>query len=181
MAQLPFGKRVQCGNFYVLKHVKALSGKELKQLRKAQGIPGDIQKHLERGVLPYITIGTVTDSWRIEFVIGMTTYAAIDEIPVAVDGAGNYTYFGAGYQNLGNIINGWFAYTSTVGDTEYQADIINAMQRYLDRASEAQKEPLSDAENAEVMTESEAEEKHKATLQKMSDEIKKGGEDGAEG
>lgn len=143
MAKLPFGKKVMCGDFYVQKHTRALGSKELKKMRKAQGIPEDIQKHLSRGVLPYITIGTVTDSWKIQFVIGMTTYEAIDEIPVAVDGDGNYTYYGNGRINLGNIINGWFAYTSTVGDPLYQAQTITAMQDYLDRMSHA---PMTDDE-----------------------------------
>lgn len=174
---LPFGKRVPCGNFYVLKHTKALSKKELKVLRNAQGIPSDIQKHLERGVLPYITIGTVTDSWKIEFVGGMMMYNAIDEIPVAVDEDKNPTYYGTARINLGNIINGWFAYTSTVGDAEYQATVIKAMEDYLDRMSEKNKAPLTEEENKKVMDDIESDEKHKAVVLKMADEVKKGGSD----
>lgn len=176
--QLPFGKKVQCGNFYVQKHTRALSGKELKKLRSAAGIPADVQKHLSRGVLPYITVGTVTDSWRISFACGMMTYNAIDEIPVAVDGAGNYTYYGTGYQNLGNIINGWFAYTSTAGDTEYQATVIKAMQDYLDRMSEKNAGPLPEEENEKVLDETEKAEKHKATIRDMAKEIMKEDKDG---
>lgn len=175
--ELPFGKKVMCGSFYVLKHTKALSSKELKKLRKAQGIPDDVQKHLSRGVLPYITISTVTDSWRIEFVIGLTMFNAINEIPVAVDSEGNYTYYGNGYKNLGNIINGWFAYTSTVGDAEYQATVIKAMQDYLNRMAEKNKAPLSEEENKKVLDEVEAQEKHKEVLIKMSDHIKDGEKD----
>lgn len=175
--QLPFGKRVQCGNFYVLKHTKALDKKTLKKLRKAEGIPPDLQKHLQRGLLPYITIGTITDSWRIEFVCGMTMYEAVNEIPVAIDSDGIYTYFGNGRINLGNIINGWFAYTSTVGDSEYQATVIKAMQDYLARMAEKNKEPLPEEENKKVMEESEADERHKATIIKMGNEIKEGEND----
>lgn len=167
-----------CGNFYVQKHTRALGSKELKKLRKAQGIPEDIQKHLSRGALPYITIGTVTDSWKIQFVIGMTTYEAIDEIPVAVDGDGNYTYYGNGRINLGNIINGWFAYTSTVGDDQYQAEVIKAMQGYLDRMSKDNSKPLSKEETEEVLQETEDTEKHKAVLINMSHEVQEGGSDG---
>lgn len=170
--KLPFGKKVMLGGFYVWKHTKALPTKELKRLRKAQGIPEDIQKHLQRGVLPYITIGTVTDSWRMEFVIGMTMYNAIDEVPVAVDAAGNVCYYGNGYQNLGNIINGWFAYTSTVGDAEYQATVIKAMQDYLKRMAEKNKALLSKEENEKALKEAEAQEKHKKVLIKMSDKIR---------
>lgn len=161
------------GGFYVYKHTKGLSSKELKKMRKAQGIPDDVQKHLSRGVLPYITIGTVSDSWRIEFVIGMTMYNAIDEVPVAVDAAGNLCYYGNGYQNLGNIINGWFAYTSTVGDAEYQATVIKAMQDYLNRMVEKNKEPLSEEENKKALDEAEAQEKHKAVIIDMGNALKK--------
>lgn len=234
--RLPFGKKVMCGNFYVQKHTRALSSKELKRLRKAEGIPEDIQKHLSRGVLPYITVGTVTDSWKVSFVIGMTTFAAIDEIPVAVDGDKNYTYYGNGRINLGNIINHWFATTSTVGDELYQAQSITAMQDYLARMSgkpmtddekekgktnilkemqecidklsplkatepdvqvellklhkdmrlllnklfikEDHSQPLSKEENEKVLKESEDNEKHKAVLIEMSNEIQKGENDG---
>lgn len=159
------------GNFYVLKHTKALAKKDLRLLRKAQNIPLSVGKHLERGVLPYITIGTVTDSWRIEFAMGMTMYDAIDEVPVAMDSDGNLTYYGNGYQNLGNLINGWFAYTSTVGDVEYQGTVIKAMQDYLRRMGEKGKEPLPEEETEKIMDEEEETAHHKATLVNMSGEI----------
>lgn len=134
--KLPFGKRVMCGNFYVVKSTRSIGSKELKKLRKSEGIPPEIQKHLHRGSLPYITISTVSDSWRIDFVVGMTMFDAINEIPVAMTNDGKYTYYGNAAKNLGNLINGWFAYTSTVGDDKYQADCITAMQDYLYRHSE---------------------------------------------
>lgn len=170
--ELPFGKKVMIGGFYVWKHVKALPSKELKKLRKAQGIPKEVQKHLSRGVLPYITIGTITDSWRIEFIVGTMMYNAIDEIPLLIDGAGNPCYYGNGYKNLGNIINGWFAYTATVGDAEYQATVIKAMQDYLKRMAEKNKAPLSKEENEKAIDEAMAQEKHKNVLLEMSDQIK---------
>ncbi len=173
--KLPFGKKVQCGNFYVVKHSKALSKKELKALRQANGIPEDVAKYLTRGSLPYITVSTVSDSWKIDFVCGMMMFKAIDEIPVAVDEEGVYTYYGMDRISLGNIINGWFAYTSTVGDAEYQTTVIKAMQDYLERMAEKNKAPLSEEENKEVMKESEENENHKAVILKMSDEIKKEG------
>lgn len=171
--ELPFGKRVPIGGFYVLKHVKALSSKELKKLRSAQGIPGDVQKHLGRGTLPYITVGTITDSWRIEFACGTMTFNAINEIPVAIDADGNLSYYGPAYTNFGNIINGWFAYTSTVGDEQYQAECIKAMQDYVDRMSEKNKEPLPAEENKKILDEIESTEKHKSVLIEMSSAVNK--------
>lgn len=176
--ELPFGKKVMLGGFYILKHNKALSSAELKKLRKASGIPADIQKHLDRKALPYITVSTLTDSWRMEFVIGMGVYEAIDEIPVAVDSEGIYTYYGEARTTFGNIINGWFAYTSTVGDAEYQGTVIKAMQDYIKRASEKEKEPLSDEENEKAADEELACDEHKETLKSMSDELRKEADDG---
>lgn len=171
--RLPFGKKVLLGNFYVLKHTKALTSAELKKLRKATGIPADVQKHLERKALPYITISTITDSWRIEFMIGMGMYEAIDEIPVAVDSEGIYTYYGNARVNLGNIVNGWFAYTSTVGDEEYQGSVIKSMQDYLKRASDKGKYPLSKEENEKVLDAELEKEEHKETLKSMSQDLGK--------
>lgn len=134
--KLPFGKKVPIGGYYVYKHAKSLSAKEVRRLRSEIGIPDDIQKHLQRGSVPYITIGTLSDLWRIEFAIGTSAYNAIDEIPVAVDDAGKHTYYGDGYKILGNLINGWLSYTCTVGDAMYQADVIRSMQNYLGRMSD---------------------------------------------
>lgn len=179
--KLPFGKKVMLGGFYILKHAKALSGSELKKLRKATGIPEEIQKHLRRGSLPYITVSTLTDSWRMEFVVGMGVYEAIDEIPVAVDNEGIYTYYGNARTTLGNLVNGWFAYTSTVGDETYQGAVIKAMQDYLVRASEANKEPLSEEENEKVLNEAADKAKHQSMLHDISIEIKKEEDDGGHG
>ena len=114
--KLPFGKKVMLGSFYVLKHSRSLSAKEAKALRKAEGLPSEIIKALDRRSLPYIKVSSVSESWSVEFVAGMCMYDAIDEIDVAIDGEGIYTYYGEAYKTMGNIINGWMSYTSTVGD-----------------------------------------------------------------
>ncbi len=165
--ELPFGKKVSCGNYYVLKHTRSLSGKELDRLRKAQGIPDGLRKYLTRGTLPVITVSTVTDSWRIEFSAGLNVFEAIDKLPVAVDGDGHYTYYGESRNVLGNIINGWFAYTSTSGDDRYMADVIKAMQDYLARASEAGGEPLSEEESEKMMEEDGKDEEARTALAEM--------------
>jgi hypothetical protein len=142
--ELPFGKRVTLGNYVILKYSKTLSKKDLKMLRKAQGIPDEIQKHLNRGSLPYILISTVSGSWSIEWCIGMGMYNAINEIPVAKDGDGNIVYYGNGYHNLYTLINNWFCYTTTVGDFEYQQATSKAMSEYLERAYKAKAEPTAE-------------------------------------
>lgn len=136
METLPFGKRVSCGNFYVLKHTRALGRKELKELRARSGTPGDVRKRLRRGVLPCITVGTTSDSWRVEFSCVMEAYRAIDGIPVTVGPDGKWAYGEEDGEALAAIISGWFAYTSTVGDEEYRAEVLKALWGYIGRASE---------------------------------------------
>ena len=165
--KLPFGKKVMLGSFYVLKHSRSLSAKEAKALRKAEGLPPEIIKALDRRSLPYIKVSSVSESWSVEFVAGMCMYDAIDEIDVAIDGEGIYTYYGEAYKTIGNIINGWMAYTSTVGDVEYQADVVKAMQAYLKRAAEKGKEPLTREESEKAVEEAASVEERIRTLGEM--------------
>lgn len=171
---LPFGKRVMCGNYYVLKTTRSLSGNEVKRLRQTEHIPDEMKKHLQRSSLPVITVGTVADSWRVVFLGGLTMFNAIDEIPVFRDGEGHYMYLGNALANLRSLFNFWACATSTVGDEEFQADVINATHRYLDRMSEKNKTPLAKEENEKIMKESSDIEKQRAMLSSMSETIKNG-------
>ena len=171
--ELPFGKRVTLGNYVILKYSKTLSKKDLKMLRKAQGIPDEIQKHLNRGSLPYIRISTVSGSWSIEWCIGMGMYHAIDEIPVAKDCDGNIVYYGNGYHNLYTLINNWFCYTTTVGDFEYQKATTKAMEEYIDRASNAAVQYATTEEDEAAADAIADAADHVAVLKNMSDEIRK--------
>lgn len=85
---LPFGRRVVCGGFYVLKRVRALGKAELRRMRDDAGIPPEVRRGLPRRGLPYITVGTVSGSWTAEFVYGMRAYSFLDGVPVVADGAG---------------------------------------------------------------------------------------------
>ena len=58
---LPFGKKLRVRNFVVLKYTKSLKPSELKQLRNQKGIPAEVQKHLQRGGLPYIKVETLEE------------------------------------------------------------------------------------------------------------------------
>lgn len=172
---LPFGKRVKCGNYYVLKTARTLSRSELKRLRSNDKVPSYIKKHLQRGTLPCIKVSTVVDSWNVQFMVGMTMFNAIDEIPVFHDGDGNYEFLGEQALNLANLINFWACATSTVGDVEFQADVINAMHRYLDRMSEKNKKPLAGKDNESVLKEEENTERRGKELLEMAKEIENDG------
>ena len=171
--KLPFEKKVLCGNYYVIKRNRKLSGKEAKKLQTIQGLPSEIQEKLTHNSLPYISVGTISGSWKIEFIAGMSMYNALDEIPVALDSEGKLTYYGDGYRTLGNIFNGWMAYTSTVGDTRYQNEVLKAMQDYIDRASAANSDPLPDTDNAEVLDDAVLDEESRQTLLDIHKQMQK--------
>jgi hypothetical protein len=173
---MDFGKKTKCGNFYILKYSKSLSKAELKKLRAASGIPADVQKHLQRGTLPYIKVATVSDSWAVEFVYGTTMFNAIDELPVA-----NNEVTGIPGKNAEALFVTMYADTSTIGDEEYRKAKVKIMEEYLDRASKAANE-AADAGKSEEELQKESEEavqevidkeKQARTILEMGEEIKK--------
>ncbi len=174
---MDFGKKTKCGNFYILKYSKSLSKAELKKLRDASGIPADVQKHLQRGALPYIKVATVSDSWAVEFVYGTTMFNAIDELPV-----NNLNEVrGLAKQNAEALFVTMYADTSTIGDEEYRKAKVKIMEEYLDRASKAANE-AADAGKSEEELQKESEEavqevidkeRQAQTILEMGEEIKK--------
>ena len=173
---MDFGKKTKCGNFYILKYSKSLSKAELKKLRDASGIPTDVQKHLQRGSLPYIKVATVSDSWAVEFVYGTTMFNAIDELPAM----GNEVT-GIPGKNAEALFVTMYADTSTIGDEKYRKAKVKIMEEYLDRASKAANE-AADAgkseeelqkESEEAVQEIIDEEKQAQTILEMGEEIKK--------
>ncbi len=175
--KLPFEKKVLCGNYYVIKRNKRLSSKEAEKLRTLNGIPSEIQKTLARHSLPYISVGTVSGSWKIEFVAGMSMYNALDEIPVALGSDGLLTYYGDGYRMLGGIFNGWMAYTSTVGDAKYQDEVMKAMRDYVDRASVAGSGSLPSEDNAKILDDAVLTEDSRRTLLNIHEHLKEDSQD----
>lgn len=169
---LPFGKRVMCGNYYVFKHTRSITKKEMQKIRDNGRISKSVRDTAARGSLPVITVGTVADSWRVSFLCGLTMFNAIDEVPVSKCQDGQYKYDGIARINLMNIFNFWSCSTTTVGDEEFQADIVKAMDRYLERMSQKNKAPLSKDENDKVMKEYEERENHLSSLLNMSKEVK---------
>lgn len=172
LIMLPFGKRVMCGNYYVLKTMRTLPGKEVKRLREKSNVPEGMRKYLQRSSLPCITVGTVSCSWTVTFMGGMNMFDAINSVPVFQDDKGHCSYMGPQALNLASIINFWACATSTVGDDEFQADVIKAMQRYLDRMSKKNSDPLPEEETKKICDEEINREKNKATLIDMSKMIK---------
>lgn len=168
---LPFGKKVKCGNYVIGKYVRTLSKKEVEKLRDASGIPADVRKYLERAKLPYIMVRTIVDSWRIEWVAGLTMYNAIDEIPVMHDAYGNYEVDTEAAPAVQNLINFWASATATVGDEGFQADVIKAMQAYIKRETEKNAAPLSEKERDKVLEEARRSEEIQSALKSIKEYI----------
>lgn len=172
--EMPFGRKIRVGNFEILKYTKTLPKKELKAMRDAAGIPADVQKHLQRGWLPFIKATTISGSWSVEWICGSTMFNAINELPVAVDDNNVPQYYGNGYKNLYAILVAMFADTSTVGDTEYQVAKQKLLNEYLERASEAMKQEPTEQEqkeSEEAADEVLQTEQHKAMLLDMGKDV----------
>ena len=180
---LPFGKTIKTRHFTVLKFSKSLSKKEVASLR--EDIPAEIKKHLQRGSLPFIKIANIACTWCIEYSIGTSMYAALDEcVPVAV---GDHYEFS---KDDGNIIEAFaqlmYADTSLPGDTEYTAGKLKLRDEYLAReaarrnaaADNGKTEEQLSKESDEAVQEVIDRDKHAETLLEMEEQIKKeGGKD----
>lgn len=149
--ELEFGKKVACGNYYILKKSKSLSKTELKKLREAQGIPPEVQKQLQRGSLPYIKVATMTDSWSVEFVAGMTMYAFIDTCKVVCDADGNRQLYGEEKNLMENIFIQMMADTTIVGDKEFRLGKLRLQKEFFEREVKRRNEESDKGKTEEVL------------------------------
>lgn len=165
---LELGKIYHAGNFIIKKFTRALTKKQMLQLRDAMNIPRDIQKRLGRNGMQFIKASTISGSWSVEWVYGMSFFKAIDEIPVNENGE----FYGTALDNLTMILTCMFGDTSVVGDMEYMVEKQKFMHKYFDRMAkkgELTEEEIKESEEAtdEVLKN----EEHKATLINMAKEV----------
>lgn len=158
---LPFGKKVSVGNFYFTKITRALSKKELRELRDAQGIPADVRKHLDRGGLPFIIVNTIGGGWSLSFVCGSVMYGYIE-----------YAYSRDELDGLRNLFTMMYTDTSVLGDAEYLRDKAAALQSFITR-QKVSKDENDDEALEGVKTQYDATE----SLREMVEEAKKEVED----
>lgn len=168
---LEFGKIYRAGNFVIKKFTRTLTAKQMQELRDNTNIPREVQKKLQRNGLPFIKASTVSGSWSIEWVFGMSFFDAINEMPVNENGE----FYGTSLDNLTMILTCMFADTSVVGDMEYMAKKQELMHEYFKRAAkkgEMTEEEIKESEEAadEVLRN----EQHKETLLKMGKEVENG-------
>lgn len=168
---LEFGKIYRAGNFTIKKFTRTLTAKQMQELRDNTNIPREVQKKLQRNGLPFIKASTVSGSWSIEWVFGMSLFDAINEMPVNENGE----FFGVGLDNLTMILTCMFADTSVVGDMEYMEKKQELMHEYFKRAAKTG-EPTEEEEKEfeEAADEVLRNEQHKETLLKMGKEVEDG-------
>lgn len=172
---LKLGKIYHAGNFIIKKFTRTLTGEQIRQLRDEMNIPREVQRNLQRTGLPFIKVSTVSGSWSVEWVFGMSFFEAIDEMPVNENGE----FYGTALDNLTMILTCMFADTSVVGDMEYMAEKQKLMHKYFDRMAkkgEPTEEEIKESEKAadEVLKN----EEHKATLINMAKEVENDGQNG---
>lgn len=169
--ELEFGKKVKVGNFYILKYSKSLNKAEQKRLRSASNIPADVQKHLERASLPYIKVSTITNSWSVEFVMGMAFFNALNAVRVVMDDEGNRQLYGVEAKNIEAMLVAMFADTAVVGDFEYQTAKQKLLSEYLERASKEAVENTDTEDSAKALDEAAEREDLKGKVLKVGSAI----------
>lgn len=145
--KMPFGKQIRVGNFYFVKTTRSLGKKELATLRNQSGIPQDVRKHLGRGGLPYITVGTIGGGWHVSYVAGSVMYAFIESEYGRMDGA-------EGRSSLRNLFTMLYADTTVMGDAEYWRAKGEALKSLMERQKSAddataERQALDDLERYE--------------------------------
>ena len=155
---MEFGRKVQVGNFTVMKFARAMRKKELAQSRRELGLPEDMWKYLTRSGVPFIKVSANSGIWNMEFGIGMVMFSFIEN---AIDTGQT--------EAMEKILTMIYADSSTVGDTQYWNDKIDALKRFVERKTAEAKDEGEEEDLAVV--------KSIVDLEEMGEEIsKEGGE-----
>lgn len=165
---LPFGKKVQVGNFTVLKFTKTLTKNQLKQLRDDKGIHPDVQKQLSRAGLPFIKVEAISQIWAVEFCCNTGVYMFIDRVlPLAIvaEQEGRAPEFES-IADFAHLFGMWMTDTCVQGDSIYYADKGNALKALIER----QKASMSENDDKALKEVQEAE-NAKASIVEMANKL----------
>lgn len=181
---LPFGKKVQVGNYTVLKYTKTLTKNQMKQIREDKDIHPEVRKQLSRNGLPFIKVEAISQIWAVEFCCNCQVYLYIDRVlPLAILAAQEKRE--PEYETIADfahLFGMWMTDTCVQGDSIYYADKGKALQALIERqkALNAEKESSEEkAEDDKVLEEVKAEEEAKAAIVEMAQKIE-GGDHGSE-
>lgn len=184
---LPFGKKIQVGNYTVLKYTKTLTKQQLKQLREGQDIHPEVKRQLSRSGLPYIKVEAISQIWSVEFCCNTGVYLHIDRVlPLALLAAQEKRKpeFES-IADFAHLFGMWMTDTCVMGDTLYFNDKGRALKALIERQAAAKAEtPEEKAADDAVLDELKKEEETKATILDMAKTVvdaqqeEKGGSDG---
>lgn len=158
-----FGEKYRVGNYEVIKFNKTLRKQEVAALRLQTGIPKELWKSLQRAQLPYVKVNAISGIWGIEFCCNTSVYRLIDGC-LGEGGEQNETM-------LAHLFNMWYMDTAVPGDEEYQETKAKAFKEFMERHKAKE---VSEEEDKNTLEELENEEKAKATIVDMANELKNG-------
>lgn len=180
---LPFGRKIQVGNYTVLKYTKTLTKQQLKSIREDKDIHPEVRRQLTRSGLPYIKVEAISMIWSVEFCCNTGVFMHIDRVlPLALLAAqeGREPEYES-IADFAHLFGMWMTDTCAQGDSIYYADKGKALQAYLERQAalkSAKETPEEKAEDDKILEEVKAEEEAKANIIDMAQNInKKGGSD----
>jgi hypothetical protein len=168
--RLPFGRKVRCGNFTVLKYTRTLSRSEMKELR--DDLPRDMARGLTRSGVPYIRVEAISGIWSVQFACNTQVFNAIDTgLALALDGVDGF-----GIDEFSTYFLMMMSDTLLLGDDEYVKAKGKAMMDFLDRQKAA---VLSGDDDAAILERLRNDEEAKAVIMEMKDAMlaEKGGGD----
>lgn len=171
MKGLPFGRKVQCGNFTVLKFTKALGKEQLRVLREQSGVPREKWRILPRRGIPFIKVSDLGDIWGVEFSCTTQMFAVIDQmLPLALDAERDGTDVETGVADFAHLFTLMMTDTMIVGDGEYQKAKALAMKELIGRQKHVEVSKEADDKELDSLR---AEMEAKATIVEMQSALKK--------
>lgn len=175
---LPFGRKIQVGNYTVLKYTKTLTKQQLKSIREDKDIHPEVKKQLTRNGLPYIKVETISMIWSVEFCCNTGVFMHIDRVlPLALLAAQEKRE--PEYESIADfahLFGMWMADTTVQGDSIYYADKGNALKGLIERQTALRKQeetPEEKAEDDKILEEVKAEEEAKANIIDMVSDAQK--------
>ncbi len=175
---LPFGRKIQVGNYTVLKYTKTLTKQQMKSIREDKDIHPEVKRQLTRNGLPYIKVEAISQIWSVEFCCNTGVYLHIDRVlPLAL--LADQEKREPEYESIADfahLFSMWMTDTTVQGDSTYYADKGKALKGLIERQTALRKKaetPEEKAEDDKILEEVKAAEEAKAAIVDM----KKGGTD----
>lgn len=169
---LPFGRKIQVGNFTVLKYNKVLTKHQMKQLREDKDIHPEVRKTLSRAGLPFIKVEAISQIWSVEFCCNTGVFMFIDRV-LALAILADAKKEEPEYESLADfahLFGMWMTDTCVQGDSIYYADKGKALEALIQRQKAAA--DISKEDDDKILDEMRKEEETKATVIDMTKNLK---------